>query len=84
MLLMIQWICLQPSGVYKHSDHAKIDYLMLEWSREDWGTGPVQQDYAILNPLGMWDWEWLLYTTEIPIPVLKLEMFHDGNFASEP
>ena len=32
MLLMIQWICLQPSGVYtwsKHSHHAKINY---RWS----------------------------------------------------
>lgn len=50
MLLMIQWICLQPSGVYarsKHSDHAKIDYLSLEWSCESWGTGHVQQDYEM-------------------------------------
>lgn len=35
MLLMIQWISSQPSGVCersKHSNHAKIDYLSLEWS----------------------------------------------------
>lgn len=50
MLLMIELMCLQPSGVYawsKHSDHAKIDSL--EWGCESWGTAHVQQDYVILS-----------------------------------
>lgn len=53
MLLMIQWICLQPSGEYtwsKHSHDAKIDYL---WSgaARGWGTGLGQHDYVILSLL---------------------------------